>query len=156
MPEADAFLERWDSHASALRDGMRTAYDRESDWRSGMRAALASAAQCIASDPTLAAEGFIRINQEGRVGRQRRDAAIAALAELIAGGEGEAGEVSVPPSTAVGLAGAAYGMVAARIAGGRVAEVAALVPELMFSIVLAYLGPDEAAAELSGPLNSEG
>jgi AcrR family transcriptional regulator len=93
---------------------------------------------------------------DNREAIRRRNDTMAAFADLIDRNAQEllAGKVS-PGLTAETIVGGIYEVVYTRVLRGEIRELPALLPDLTYSALLPYLGPEAAAAERRRLLDSQ-
>ncbi len=126
------------------------AYGAHDAWAEQLRAAAYEIAAFLREDPVRARTMTVEVLSAGRRAQEIRDDGMRALVELIdRGREQLADPGSISRATAEGIAGSIYNRIHVEIAAGRCERLEAMVPELMFSAVLPYLGTEAAMAELS-------
>lgn len=148
----DGFLATFDwitQHAGAA---MAEAYEGESRWIDGTRAALATMLELIEQEPELASLWIVYSLGAGPRVLRRRARAIAALCEYIDRGRLEAASRAEPPSiTAEGVVGAVLAVLQARLLTRHPAPPNQLLGELTSLVLLPYLGSAAAKRELARP-----
>ena len=149
----DCFLAAFEQALSQARVIAQEAYERESSWRDGVRAALARLLVFMDEEPGLAKLCIVEALGAGERVLDRRAKVLDELAEVIDRGRGASNAMREPPEvTAEGvvgrdLRGAAHASARAR----RGAPLTDLLGSLMSMIVLPYLGARAAGRELSKP-----
>jgi AcrR family transcriptional regulator len=127
-------------------------FEVEEQWVDGLRAGLRAMLGALARRPEVASVCFVEVLAAGPLAAQQRDEAMRKLLPLF---ESAPTDVSraLRIFEALGLGRVAdLGAVLHReIAAGRVAELPGLLPELMYVMVLPFLGPEAAARELERP-----
>ena len=93
---------------------------------------------------------IVEVMAAGPTAIDRRNSTMAAFAELIAqAAAAELPKSKLPPAlTAETLVGGIYEVVYARVLQGRGDELPALLPDLLFSVLLPYVGRDTALSLL--------
>jgi AcrR family transcriptional regulator len=129
------------------------AYDRESQWRDGLRAAAYAAADFFASHPREVRFCTVAILSAGELLAAKRDADLQRFVDLIDAGRGELPD---PETVGRGVAESSFGAIFERLlreAGrsGHARRARDLVPELMYLAVRPYVGHAEAMEEFSKP-----
>lgn len=153
---ADCLLSAWGEISEEWMRELTDAFSREERWMDGIRAVLYRAVSTAGSDPNRASFG-IEVLAAGKAARARRDMTLHSLASMIDAGRIEMADPDlIPRLTAEALAGAVYSQINAKIAAGAHSELLSLVPELVSSIALPYLGHEAALAELSSSSPREG
>lgn len=134
------------------------AYERETRWREGVRAALAALLAFLDEEPGLGRLCMVEALGAGDRALERRALCMAVLIRAVDEGRTEiSGGRQPPPMTAEGVVGAVFSIVHARIltrdsGGGQAGPpLTALLGELMGVIVLPYLGQAAAQKELHRP-----
>lgn len=146
---ADCVVSVWGEISQECVSDLTDAYRGEATWLEGIRAMLYCAVSAAGRDPNRASFG-VEALVAGKAARTRRDMTLRALAALIDAGRRETDDPDlISPLTGEALAGAIYYQVQAKIAAGAHSELLSLVPELISSIALSYLGPDAVSTELS-------
>lgn len=123
------------------------AYESQSAWVDGLRAALTALLSELARRPAVARLCFVDALAAGEAIGSTRDAAMERLATLF-----NAPGVPHPPLSGVlsaGRVGELNEVVRHEVAAGRAEQLPKLVPELMYMMVLPFLGVDAAQRELS-------
>ncbi len=139
----------WDEISQECVNDLTDAYRGEATWLDGIRAMLYCAVSAAGRDPNRASFG-VEALAAGKAARTRRDMTLRSLAALIDAGRRETDDPDlISPLTGEALAGAIYYQVQAKIAAGAHSELLSLIPELISSIALSYLGPDVLSTELA-------
>jgi AcrR family transcriptional regulator len=126
------------------------AYGAHDAWAERLRAAAYEIVAFLREDSARARTMTVDVLSAGRRAQEIRDAGMRALTELIdQGREGLADPDSISRATAEGIVGAIYNRIHVEIAAGRCARLESMVPDLMYSAVLPYLGTEAAMAELN-------
>ena len=148
----DCYLAAYDAAASEVVAAIEAGCDPELPWPDRVRGALGRALDLFVADPHLARAGVVEIAAAGPAGQSRRAAMLDRLAGLLERGDAPA-DPELPPNTATMAAGAALGLVFEEIEAGRTAELAERLPDLLFAVLVPYLGPGAASAEAHPPLS---
>ena len=131
-------------------------------WPSQVRSALRALLNMLASEPAFAWMIVVEVLAAGRPALERRDAVLDRLASFLTPGREE-----VPPGTVLpdllerGIIGGVYEMLYQRILAGQTAELQDAMPDILYCLLVPYLGHVraleeraaarlEAAAELDG------
>jgi AcrR family transcriptional regulator len=130
----------------------REAYDRESGWRDGIRAALARLLLLIDDEPTLARVCLVETLAGGERVLARRMRLLADLARAVDGGRALArGQGEPSPLSAEGVVGGVLAVIHSRLLERTREPFVDLVGPLMSMIVMPYLGAKAARRELTRP-----
>jgi AcrR family transcriptional regulator len=115
-------------------------------WPERLRAVLAAGLSALAEHPHEARIAFVEVLAAGPAALRRRATVIAELARLFEPGYAAAGSrAAVPKLMPMAIAGAFDEVVRGHVADGRIAELPALLPDLLFCALAPFLGPAEAA-----------
>lgn len=150
------FADRDDCIATAFEQAVaegrtlaRSAYERESGWREGIRAALGSLLVTMDERPALARLCLVEVSGAGGAVVQGRAGVLAELARLIDGGRALKGSRKPPELTAEGVVGAVLAVLHKRVLEQAGESLSSLLGPLMSIIVLPYLGAAVANRELT-------
>ncbi|HEX4807177.1 MAG TPA: TetR/AcrR family transcriptional regulator [Conexibacter sp.] len=144
LAAAEAVLDR------AL-DGLRAAYAPAGPWPERLRRTLAWGLDALAAHEAEARVVLVELPAAGPRALALRDRALHELTPLFAPGfDAAPAGVAVPPSMPVAVVGAVGELLGARIRHGGVAELPALLPDLLYCALAPFTGPI-AAAEASAP-----
>ncbi len=148
----DCYLAAYDAAAGEVVDAVAAGCAPEDSWVERVRGGLRAATELLAADPPLARALVVEVAAAGPEGQRRRAAMlerVAGLLERVA----EPTDPGIPPNTATMAAGAALGLISEEIEAGRAAELGERTPDLLFSVLVPYLGPGAAGAETRPPLS---
>jgi AcrR family transcriptional regulator len=146
----ECFLAAFDLAIERLTTAVVPAWEGEKEWTARIRAGLRTLLGVLDDEPALRALVFVEALGAGPRVLARR----AEVLEQVAGAIDE-GRVGVkvgrelPPLTAEGIVGAAFGVIYARLIQGDPGPLAGLLNSLMATIVLPYRGHKDAARELA-------
>jgi AcrR family transcriptional regulator len=149
----DAFLAAYDLIYDQLRAAIATAYGSADTWASGIRRGLAAFLNLLASEPVLAHLCIVDVLAAGPRALERRTAAMADFREYLTPGPDVAPPGVVTPLTAETVVGGVYEVIYSRVVQNRTHELPALVPELLYSVLLPFAGPEIARAEYQRALS---
>jgi AcrR family transcriptional regulator/DNA-binding MarR family transcriptional regulator len=127
----------------------RAAYAAEPSWRAGMRAAMFALLVAIEREPAMARFVFVEPFAVGPRLDEAHTQMLSELASAIDRGRAERTSRDPPPLTARATAGAVAAILHARLLRREHSNLVALLAPLMSMIVLPYLGPWAARAEIS-------
>jgi AcrR family transcriptional regulator len=144
----DAFLAAYDAVLAQLFASVQAAFEREERGTDRLRAGLAAFLDFIAREPAFARMCIVEALAAGSEAVSRRNAAMAAFARIIDENARELGTPLHPPELTVEtIVGGIYEVIYTRVVRGEIRELPRLLPDLMYSVVLPYAGPDAALAE---------
>jgi AcrR family transcriptional regulator len=146
----DAYLAAYDEVTKQLLDRVTGAYAEADGLVDKIRESLASFLRFVAQEPAFADMCIVEVLAAGSIAIDRRNRTMAVFAGLI--GQAAAAELpksKLPPAlTAETLVGGIYEVVYARVLQGHGQDLPALLPDLLFSVLLPYVGRDAASALL--------
>lgn len=143
----EAFLAAFDAAASALLHTVELATDRETTFEGKVIAGFRAFVETLAATPGPAQVCIVEALAAGPEAIERRTAVMASFSQLIEENAPVlAGGHRLPALTAETIVGGVYETIFRRIAAGRVQELPALLPDLIESALLPYVGPAAAAA----------
>lgn len=123
--------------------------DGEQPWLERMRTGLATIVQLFALDPRLARTAVVEVAAAGADARSRHWNAVARFTEFLeAGGRELADGRELPENIALMAAGAVSGLIFDELLAGRAEQLPDLLPELLFALLVPYIGPSAAAEQM--------
>ncbi|MGH2865004.1 MAG: TetR family transcriptional regulator [Solirubrobacteraceae bacterium] len=148
----DCFLAAFEQALSQARVIAQEAYERESTWRDGVRAALARLLLFMDEEPGLAKLCIVEALGAGERVLERRASVLNELAQIIDPARAGTDAMREPPEvTAEGVVGAIFAVLHTRVLEHGEERLTGLLGSLMSMIVLPYLGASAAGRELSEP-----
>jgi AcrR family transcriptional regulator len=151
----DCFLAVFDQAIDQLGTLVSDAYERESNWRDGVRAGLLAMLQFMDDEPGLARICVVEALGAGPRVLKHRTQVLAQLKKVIDQGRASAGArvaratEDSPDVTAEGVIGAVFAVLHTRLLARGREPFTALLGPLMSMIVLPYLGARAASSELT-------
>jgi AcrR family transcriptional regulator len=144
----DAFLAAYDEIAALLVQRVFVAQDAVSGFAEKAVVGLGTFLDFLASEPAFARMCIVEVLAAGQEAITRRNNVMKAFADLIDHNAREMLDDGVSTAlTAETIVGGIYEVVYGRVLRGEIKELPALLPELAYSALLPYLGPETAAAE---------
>jgi AcrR family transcriptional regulator/DNA-binding MarR family transcriptional regulator len=148
----DCFLAAFDQAVEQARELAKDGYESESDWREGIRSALARLLVFMDEQPNLAKLCTVEALGAGHRVLEHRARALAEVAKVIDAGRTARTASGDPPEvTAECVVGAVFAVLHARLLEGSAEPLTDLLGPLMSMIVLPYLGQKAASREMSRP-----
>jgi AcrR family transcriptional regulator len=146
----DVYLAAFDEVSKQLLTRVYAAYEGADGLVAKVRDSLAAFLTFIADEPTFADMCIVEVMAAGSNAIERRNRTMAAFAELIEqAAAAELPKSKLPPAlTAETLVGGIYEVVYSRVLQGRGDELPALLPDLLFSLLLPYVGRETAGSLL--------
>lgn len=141
----DAFLAQYDVIAGTLIERVRAADDAELPLAARGDACLSAVIEFFVEEPSYADMCIVESLAAGTEAIARRDMAIHALANLIDEAVGDIPKRLRPPAiTAQALVGGIYEVMHSRILAGELAALPGLVPDMLYALLLPFMGIEEA------------
>ncbi|HEX7278465.1 MAG TPA: TetR/AcrR family transcriptional regulator [Solirubrobacterales bacterium] len=122
--------------------------DGEQPWLDRMRTGLATIVDLFAVDPTLARTAVVEVAAAGADARQLHWNAVARFTEFLDAGRELAEGRELPENIALMSAGAVSGLIFDEVLAGRAERLPAMLPDLLFAMLVPYIGPRAAADEM--------
>jgi AcrR family transcriptional regulator len=146
----DVYLAAYDEVSRQLLERVYAAYENAEGLVAKTRDSLAEFLGFVAEEPAFADMCIVEVMAAGTAAIERRNATMHAFATLIE--KAAAAELPKsklpPPITAETLVGGIYEVVYSRVLQGRGEELPALLPDLLFSVLLPYVGQETATSLL--------
>jgi AcrR family transcriptional regulator len=138
----DALLERLVTQVFA-------AYETESRWPDQVRAGLEALLGALAEQPDVARMATVEIPAAGPEAHRRYREAIGRFVSFFLDGRKLSGRGErLPKETELMAVGGAEAIIFDEVVAGRAEGLRELLPDILFAVLVPYLGPDEAAKEM--------
>jgi AcrR family transcriptional regulator len=146
----DVYLAAFDEVSKQLLTRVYAAYEGADGLVAKVRESLVAFLTFIADEPTFADMCIVEVMAAGSNAIERRNRTMAAFAQLIEqAAAAELPKSKLPPAlTAETLVGGIYEVVYSRVLQSRGDELPALLPDLLFSVLLPYVGRETAGSLL--------
>lgn len=144
----DCFLATYDVLLGTLIEEATAAYETQpgDSWAERIAAALQILLANLAEHPEEARFAIVEVLAAGPQALARRDSAIRQFTGFLEAGRSEA-SVELPGITSLAIAGGVYELLYSEILHGSVARLPSRLPDLVFWVLLPFLGPENAGAE---------
>lgn len=143
-----AFLAAYDAVVEQLLTRVLEAFEAADGFVGQTSACLGALIDFISSEPAFAHMCIVEVLAAGPEAVTRRNGAMAGLAALVERGADELPKKSRPPMlTAETLVGGIYEVLYSRILQGQIDDIPGLLPDLVYSALLPYVGPGPAGVE---------
>lgn len=144
------FLASYDLAAAQVLAAVEIGCREERPWLERVQGGLASLVDLLAGDPPLGRVVVVEAAVAGAGGRRRQLTVLERCAELLESGRdadtsGESARQNRPKATGPMAAGAVAGLLFDEIQAGRATELHQRLPDLLFALLVPYLGPRRAA-----------
>jgi AcrR family transcriptional regulator len=151
----DCFTAVWESIADQFIERAAGAYLSGADWRGGIRALAWEYCRFLAEDQDRARVFMVEVAFGNEAVRAARDVVMERYIDLVHLGAGERPDAAgVPRTRAEAVIGAIWERVAVTVKAGRFEQLPEQVPQMMYVLVLPYLGAAAAQQELRrGPVD---
>jgi AcrR family transcriptional regulator len=144
----ECFLAAYDTVVERVVGEVIAKCDGKRDWLERVRIGLGTIIEMFALDPALARTAIVEVSAAGADARQRHWNAIVRFTEFLAEGEELAGDRELPENIALMAAGAVSGLIFDELLTGRAERLPQLLPDLLFALLVPYIGPGAATEEM--------
>jgi AcrR family transcriptional regulator len=117
-------------------------------WPQRITAALRAMVELLSAEADIARLTMVEGTAAGDSARRIYGKALARFAPFLEEGREYAGQNDLPADTARFAIGAATSMIFDEIRAGRGADLERILPDLVFAVLMPYLGPEAAEAEM--------
>jgi len=145
------FLEAYDAVIDVLVAHVASAFESAAGepWPERIAAGLGALAGLLATEADIARMAMVEVTAAGEDARERYRAALARFTPFLEEGRTYSGQGDeLPPDTARFAIGAATSMIFDEIRAGRGPELERILPDLVFAVLMPYLGPEAAEDEM--------
>jgi AcrR family transcriptional regulator len=143
----ECFLAAYDLMVERVFAAVTASCDREQPWLERMRVGLTTVVEMLAREPELARTAIVEVAAAGADARRRHWDAIARFTAFLAEGEQLAGNRELPQNIGLMAAGAVSGLIFDELLIGRAERLPELLPDLLFAMLVPYIGPGAATEE---------
>jgi AcrR family transcriptional regulator len=144
----ECFLAAYDLVVEKVLDEVIASCDATQPWLERMRIGLTTVVERFAVDPELARTAIVEVAAAGSEARQRHWDAITRFTEFLAEGEKLADGRELPSNIGLMAAGAVSGLIFDELLTGRAERLPELLPDLLFAMLVPYIGPGAATEEM--------
>jgi len=149
--KSSCFLEAYDAVIDVLVAHVTSAFESAVDepWPERIAAGLTALVELLAAEADIARMAMVEVTAAGDDARARYRAALARFTPFLEEGrEYSRQSEELPPDTARFAIGGATSMIFDEIRAGRGPELKRILPDLLFAVLMPYLGPEEAENEM--------
>ncbi len=147
----ECFLEGYDAVMDVLVAHVSTAYEATSHepWPERVAAVLRALVELLSSEADIARMAMVEVTAAGDDARSRYRAALARFTPFLEEGRDYSNQTDeLPPDTARFAIGGATSMIFDEVRAGRGPELERILPDLVFAVLMPYLGPEAAEDEM--------
>jgi AcrR family transcriptional regulator len=144
----ECFLAAYDMLVEQVFTEVIASCDGSQPWLQRVETGLSTIVKLFALDPTLARTAVVEVAAAGADARQRHWNAVARFTEYLEGGRELSEGRELPENISLMSAGAVSGLIFDELLAGRAAKLPALLPDLLFAMLVPYIGPRAAADEM--------
>lgn len=145
------FLEAYDAVIDVLVAHVTSAFEAAvgEPWPEQIAAGLRALVELLAAEADIARMAMVEVTTAGDDARARYRAALARFTPFLEEGRDYSSQHGeLPPDTARFAIGGATSMIFDEIRAGRGPELPRILPDLVFAVLMPYLGPEEAEEEM--------
>jgi AcrR family transcriptional regulator len=144
----ECFLAAYDMLVEQVFAEVVAGCDSNQSWLQRVETGLSTIVKLFALDPTLARTAVVEVAAAGADARQRHWNAVARFTEYLEGGRELSEGRELPENISLMSAGAVSGLIFDELLAGRAAKLPTLLPDLLFAMLVPYIGPRAAAEEM--------
>lgn len=144
----DCFLAAYEMLVEQVFGEVIAQCDGDATWMARMTSGLTTIVDRFAVDPALARTAVVEVAAAGADARQLHWNAIARFTEYLDAGRELAGGKELPEDISLMSAGAVSGLIFDELLAGRAEQLPDRLPDLLFAMLVPYVGPRAAAAEM--------
>jgi AcrR family transcriptional regulator len=147
----ECFLEAYDAVIDVLVAHVTSAFESAAGepWPERIAAGIGALIELLAAEADIARMAMVEVTAAGDDARARYRAALARFTPFLEEGRDYSSQSDqLPPDTARFAIGGATSMIFDEIRAGRGPELQRMLPDLVFAVLMPYLGPEEAEDEM--------
>lgn len=151
----DCFLAAYDAVIDILVHHVEHAYRQQAGpWPRRIHAGLEALVQLMAGEVEIANMAMVEVTAAGPAARQRYRDALVRFTPFLDEGRAFTDNAALLPATTSRLAiGGAATLIFDQIRAGRGKQLDELLPDLVFAVLMPFVGPEAAAQEMRQPLD---
>jgi len=157
--KATCFLEAYDAVFDILVAHVTAAFEAAADepWPERVCALLRALVEMLSLEAEIARMAMVEVTAAGEDARERYRAMLARFTPFLEEGRTYSGQGDgLPADTARFAIGGATSMIFDEVRAGRGPELKRILPDLVFAVLMPYLGPEAAEDEMRRVVKSEG
>ena len=155
----DCFLEAYDAVFDVLVAHVTAAFEAagEEPWPEQIAAGLSALVELLSQEADIARMAMVEVTAAGDDARARYRGALARFTPFLEEGREYSSRVEeLPPDTARFAVGGATSMIFDEVRAGRGPELKRILPDLVFAVLMPYLGSEAAEDEMRRVVSREG
>lgn len=157
--KSECFLEAYDAVFDVLLAHVTAGFEAASDepWPEQIAAGLRSLVELLAQEADIARLAMVEVTAAGDDARERYRAMLSRFTPFLEEGRAYSGQGDeLPADTARFAVGGATSMIFDEVRAGRGPELKRILPDLVFAVLMPYLGPEAAEDEMRRVVKQEG
>ena len=157
--KSECFLEAYDAVFDVLLAHVTAGFESASDepWPEQIAAGLHSLVELLSQEADIARLAMVEVTAAGDDARARYRAMLSRFTPFLEEGRAYSGQGDeLPADTARFAVGGATSMIFDEVRAGRGPELKRILPDLVFAVLMPYLGPEAAEDEMRRVVKSEG
>lgn len=144
----DCFLAAYEMLVEQVFGEVVAGCDGNQPWTTRMVNGLSTIVKLFALDPALARTAVVEVAAAGADARRLHWNAVARFTQFLEGGRELAGGRELPENISLMSAGAVSGLIFDELLANRADQLPALLPDLLFAMLVPYVGPRAATEEM--------
>jgi AcrR family transcriptional regulator len=144
----DCFLAAYEMLVEQVFAEVVASCDGSQPWLERVEAGLSTIVKLFALDPELARTAVVEVAAAGADARQLHWNAVSRFTAFLEDGRELSGGRELPENISLMSAGAVSGLIFDELLAGRAAQLQAMLPDLLFAMLVPYIGPRAAAEEM--------
>ncbi len=144
----DCFLAAYDMLVEQVFAEVLANCNGDQPWLERVETGLSTIVKLFALDPKLARTAVVEVAAAGADARQRHWNAVSRFTAYLEDGRQLADGRELPENISLMSAGAVSGLIFDELLAGRGAQLQAMLPDLLFAMLVPYIGPRAAAEEM--------
>lgn len=144
----DCFLAAYEVLVEQVYGEVVARCDGSASWLQRVEKGLATIVELFALEPELARTAIVEVAAAGAEARQLHWDAVARFTEYLEDGRRLSDGRELPENISLMSAGAVSGLIFDELLAGRAAQLPAMLPDLLFAMLVPYIGPGAAAEEM--------
>jgi len=155
----ECFLEAYEAVFDVLVAHVTAAFEAAADesWPEQIAAGLGALVELLAMEADIARLAMVEVTAAGDDARERYRAMLTRFTPFLEKGRTYSGQgEALPADTARFAVGGATSMIFDEVRAGRGPELKQILPDLVFAVLMPYLGPEAAEDEMRRVVNREG